>query len=75
MIRAESKNGHTEIYISGDLEVVLTQLLMIVNEVLKTFHTKGYADVVLQGLVDVADNYASSIANTNFNSKGEKTDD
>ena len=50
-------------------------LLDIVSQVLKTFHSQGVADVVMKGLVDVADQFAASINDTNFNSKGEKTND
>lgn len=75
MIIAKSDNGHTEVQISGDSEVILRELLIIVTQVLKAFHSQGYADVVMKGLVDVADEFTSSINNTNFNSKGEKKDD
>lgn len=72
MIIAKSDKGHTEVTISGDSHEVLHELLIIVSQVLKSFHQAGCADVVMQGLVDVADQFASSINDTNFNSKGEK---
>lgn len=75
MIIAKSEEGHTEIQISGDSQVILRELLTIVSQVLKAFNTQGVADVVMQGLVDVADDFASSINDTNFNIKGEKKDD
>lgn len=72
MIIAKSEEGHTEIQISGDSQVILRELLTIVSQVLKAFNRQGVAYVVLQGLVDVADDFASSINDTNFNSKGEE---
>lgn len=75
MIRIESEKGHTEVIISGDSQVILKELLIIVSQVLKVFDQQGVADVVLQGLVDVAEQSAASINDTNFNSKGEKTND
>ena len=75
MIIAKSDNGRTEVQISGDSQVILRELLITVSQVLKVFHSQGAADVVMQGLVDVADQFASSINDTNFNSKGEKTND
>lgn len=75
MIIAKSDHGYTEIQISGDSREVLRELLMTVSQVLKAFHSQGVADVVMQGLVDVADEFASSINDTNFNLKGEKKDD
>ena len=75
MIIAKSDNGHTEVQISGDSREILRELLIIVSQVLKAFNTQGAAVVVMQGLVDVADEFASSINDTNFNSKGEKKDD
>ena len=75
MIIAKSDKGHTEVQISGDSQVILRELLITVSQVLKVFHSQGVADVVMQGLVDVADEFAASINDTNFNSKGEKKDD
>ena len=75
MIIAKSKEGRTEIQISGDSQEIFRELMMTVLQVLKAFHSQGYADVVMEGLVDVADEFASSINDTNFNSKGEKKDD
>lgn len=75
MITVKSDNGRTECQISGDSQVILRELLITVLQVLKAFHSQGAADVVMQGLVDVADEFASSINDTNFNSKGEKKDD
>ena len=75
MIIAKSNDGHTEVQISGDSQVILRELLITVSQVLKTFHANDCADVVMQGLVDVADQFALSITDTNFNSKGEKKDD
>lgn len=49
--------------------------MIIVSRILIAFDSAGCADAVLQGLVDVADEFASSINDTNFNSKGEKKDD
>lgn len=72
MIIAKSQEGCTEIHISGDSEVILRELMMTVLQILKAFHTQGAADVVMKGLVDVADEFASSINDTDFNSKGEK---
>ena len=40
MIIAKSDNGHTEVQISGDSEVILRELLIIVTQVLKAFHSK-----------------------------------
>ena len=75
MIIAKSDKGHTEVTISGDSHAVLNELLIIVSRILIAFDSAGCADAVLQGLVDVADEFASSINDTNFNSKGEKKDD
>ena len=75
MIIAKSDKGHTEVQISGDSKLILSELLIIVSQVLKAFHSQGCAYAVMQGLVDVADEFASSINDTNFNSKGEKKDD
>ena len=72
MIIAKSDDGHTEVKISGDSREILCELLIIVSQVLKVFHTQGAADAVMKGIVDVADEFASSINDTNFNSKGEK---
>ena len=75
MIIAKSKEGHTEVQISGNSQVILRELLITVSQVLKAFHQQNTADIVMQGLVDVADQFAASINDTNFNSKGEKTND
>lgn len=75
MIIAKSDHGYTEIQISGYSREILRELMMTVLQVLKAFHSQGVADVVMQGLVDVADEFTSSINDTNFNSKGEKKDD
>lgn len=75
MISAESKDGHTEVQITGDSDTILRELLVIVTQVLKTFHSFNCADIVMQGLVEAANQFATSINNTNFNSKGEKKDD
>ena len=75
MIIAKSKEDHTVVQISDDSREILRELLITVSQVLKAFHSQGVADVVMQGLVDVADEFASSINDTNFNSKGEKTND
>lgn len=75
MIIAKSKEDHTEVQISGDSQVILRELMIIVSQVLKAFHSQGCSDAVMQGLVDVADEFASSINNTNFNSKGEEEND
>lgn len=69
MIIAKSEEGHTEVQISGDSQVILKELLIIVLQVLKAFDQQNAADVVMQGLVDVADQFARSITNTNINSK------
>ena len=75
MIIAKSDQGYTEIQITGDVDTILSELLIIVSQVLKTFHSQGVADVVMKGLVDVADQFAASINDTNFNSKGEEKND
>lgn len=75
MIIAKSQEGHTEVQISGDSQAILRELLITVSQVLKAFHTQGVADVVMQGLVDVADQFTASINDTNFNSKGEEEND
>lgn len=75
MISAESKDGHTEVQITGDSDTILRELMIIVTQVLKAFNTYGCADIVMQGLIDAADQFAASMTNTNFNSKGEKKDD
>ena len=75
MIIAKSQEDHTEVQISGDSRVILKELMIIVSQVLKAFHSQGVSDVVLQGLVDVADEFASSINDTNFKSKGEEEND
>ena len=75
MIIAKSDQGYTEIQITGDVDTILSELLIIVSPVLKTFHSQGVADVVMKGLVDVADQFAASINDTNFNSKGEEKND
>ena len=75
MIIVKSDQGRTECHISGDSQVILRELMITVTQVLKAFHSHGAADVVMQGLVDVADAFASSINDTNFNSKGEKKND
>jgi len=69
MIIAKSEEGHTEVQISGDSQVILKELLIIVSQVLKAFDGQGCADVVLQGIVVVAEEFTTSINNTNFNSK------
>ena len=45
MIIAESKNGHTEVQISGDAQIILNELLITVSQVLKAFHSQGYAGI------------------------------
>ena len=75
MIHTEHKENGTVCHISGNSQVILAELLMTISQVLKAFNKQGVADVVLQGLVDVAEDFASSINDTNFNSKGEKKDD
>lgn len=71
MIIAKSDKNHTEVMITGDSREVLKECLWTVSQVLKVFGEQNAADVVLKGLVDVADSYAASITNTNFKSKGE----
>lgn len=75
MIKAKSQEDHTEVQISGDSRVILKELMIIVSQVLKAFHTHGQADIIMEGLVDVADQFAASITDTNINSKGEETND
>ena len=72
MIRAESNEGETIVHVSGDAPTVLHELLTTISQVLNAFYAQGCADVVMQGLVDVAAQFASSINDTNFNSKGEE---
>lgn len=74
MIKANSTDGHTEVQISGGAQEIFKELMIIVSQILKAFHKHGQADI-MEGLVDVADEFASSINNTNFNSKGEETND
>ena len=75
MIHTEHKENGMVCHISGDSKVILSELLLTVSQVLKAFNNQGAADVVLQGLVDVADDFASSINDTNFNLKGEEEND
>lgn len=75
MIHTEYTEGKILCHISGDSKVILSELLITVSQVLKAFNAQGCADVVLQGLVDVADDFASSINDTNFHFKGEKEND
>lgn len=75
MIHTEHKENGTVCHISGDSKEILRELLLTVSQVLKAFNNQGCADAVLQGLVDVAEDFASSINDTNFNLKGEKKDD
>ena len=75
MIHTEHKDNGIVCHISGDAKDILNELLLTVSQVLKAFNTQGCADVVMQGLVDVADDFASSINDTNFNIKGEEEND
>ena len=75
MIRTESEKGHTEVTISGDLQVILRELHIIILQILKVFFTQGADILVLEEIVDTIDEFEASIINKNINSKGEKKDD
>ena len=73
MIKARSENKRTEVNISGDSETILIELHIIISQILKVFHTQNAEVLVLQMLVDAAEEFNASI--TNKNSKGEETND
>lgn len=74
MIRADSRDdNHTEVQISGDSRSIFREVMTIIQQVLKAFDAAGQEDLILLGIIDVIDNYRSSIINKN--SKGEKKND
>lgn len=76
MIKADLRqDGRTEVIISGDSVQVLTELHIIIAQLLKSFYTHGADILVLQELIDATEEFKASITNKKFNSKGEKKDD
>ena len=75
MIRIESKNELKELTISGNSDLILDELHIILLKVLESFYKAGADILVLQMLIDVTEEFKASITNKNFNSKGEKKDD
>lgn len=69
MIKTKSDNGHTEVQLIGESREILKEFLLIESQILKAFDTQNAADVVLKGMIDVAEDFARSITNTYHNSK------
>lgn len=64
MIKTKSDNGHTEVLLIGDSREILKEFLLIESQILKAFDTQNAADVVLKGMLDVAEEFARSITDT-----------